>query len=194
MVAAPATEAGIVDNVNTINIYLREAKAGEKLYANRPYVIVAKEAKEYIFTTEESDLYAEDHSSRLHEESTEFNYDFYGTYREYGATKPHDWLALSKDGKISWNKDETALLQSYVWAIKVTPRSENEDYSKDNIVITEEEDDESEGVVTGVSSISDQESEIEGIYTANGVKVEHPTKGINIIRYKDGRIKKVSIK
>ena len=37
-------------------------------------------------------------------------------------------------------------------------------------------------------------SEIEGIYTLGGMKVEHPVKGVNIIKYTDGRTKKIYVK
>ena len=194
MIAASGNnEGGVVENTDAIYIYLKPAKAGDILHANRPYVVVAKEAKEYIFTTEESDLYAEDNSSRLHEESTWSNYDFYGTYREYGASAGYEWYTLTKSGHISPNASASAKLQSYVWALKVSSRSENENYSKINFIITEESD-EFNGIATDLSSVLDQESEIEGIYTTDGVKVDHVVKGVNVIRYKDGRIKKVSIK
>ena len=187
------TAGGEVSDVNQIYIYLKKANTGDVLYANRPYVVVAKEAKEYIFTADVDKLYPEDHTSRLHEETTWSNYDFYGTYREYGASDKYEWYALNKNNQISPNASANAKLQSYVWAVKVTPRDENINYSKISFVFIDE-DNASNGAVTGVSSVSDQGSEIEGIYNLNGAKVDHLNKGINIIKYKDGRIKKVSIK
>ena len=38
------------------------------------------------------------------------------------------------------------------------------------------------------------EKEIQGIYTINGIKLNAPQKGINIIRYTDGTAKKVIIR
>ena len=38
------------------------------------------------------------------------------------------------------------------------------------------------------------DGEIEGIYTLGGIKVEHPVKGVNIIKYTDGRTRKINVK
>ncbi len=128
---AGSDQAGEVSDVTNINIYITKVEAGTKLVHNKPYVIVPKEAlTDHVFTAENVDkVYAEENGSRLHVETAEFNYDFYGTYREYGASKPLDWYALNKNGAISPNATEAAKLQSYVWALKVTPRNDGEDYS-----------------------------------------------------------------
>ena len=143
---------------------------------------------DHIFTAENiTKIYAEDHTSRLHEETTQFNYDFYGTYREFKATKAYDWLALSKNS-ISWNASSAAKLKSYVWYIKVTPREENDDYAKIIISFIEED------FANDISNDIESEYEIEGIYNVNGTKVDNPVKGINIIRFNNGKTKKVIIK
>jgi hypothetical protein len=183
---AGAEEVGVVDDPSQVFIYITELSAGTVLSANRPYVIVTKETQtEYIFTAEVDRVYAESNSSRLSLKTTEYGFDIFGTYREFGATGGYEWLALSKKGQISWNLNENAKLQSYVWYIKVTPRTENDDYSNLNLAFVEENE------TNGISTYAiDADNNIEGIYTTDGIKVETPVKGINIIRYKNGNIKK----
>lgn len=48
--------------------------------------------------------------------------------------------------------------------------------------------------VTAVSSVFDSESSIEGIYNANGVKQNVVQKGVNIIRFSNGKTQKIMIK
>ena len=48
--------------------------------------------------------------------------------------------------------------------------------------------------VDGINNERVNYVEIEGIYTLGGVKVEHPVKGVNIIKYADGRTKKINVK
>ncbi len=183
---AGAEKVGVVDDPSQVFIYITELSAGTVLSANRPYVIVTKETQtEYIFTAEVDRVYAESNSSRLSLKTTEYGFDIFGTYREFGATGGYEWLALSKKGQISWNLNENAKLQSYVWYIKVTPRTENDDYSNLNLAFVEENE------TNGISTYAiDADNNIEGIYTTDGIKVETPVKGINIIRYKNGNIKK----
>ena len=188
---AGSAQAGEVSDVSNINIFITKVEAGTKLTANRPYVIVPLEAlTDHVFTAENINMvYAEANDSRLHVEATEFNYDFYGTYREYGATKPFDWYALNKNGSISANATTAAKLQSYVWALKVTPRDENSDYSNFNFSFVE--DNYTDQIVNYTIS---ENNEIEGIYTVGGMKVDEPIKGVNIIRFTDGKTKKIYVK
>ena len=50
-----------------------------------------------------------------------------------------------------------------------------------------------QGGETGIRSVS-SENEIDCIYSLRGVKIKNPSKGINIIKMKDGTVKKVLIK
>ena len=188
---AGSDQAGEVSDVTNINIFITKVAAGTKLTTNRPYVIVPLEAlTDHVFTAENIDkVYAEENGSRMRVETTQFNYDFYGTYREFGATKPRDWYALNKNGAISPNATEAAKLQSYVWALKVTPRDENTDYS--NISFSFVEGDDTNQIMNYTIS---EDNEIEGIYTVNGMKVDEPVKGVNIIRFMDGKTKKIYVK
>ena len=48
---------------------------------------------------------------------------------------------------------------------------------------------------TGINYVKEIDmNEVEGIYTPGGVKIENPTRGVNIIKFNDGRTKKVYIK
>ncbi len=38
-----------------------------------------------------------------------------------------------------------------------------------------------------------QQSDIEGYYTLDGIRLSKPQQGVNIIRQKDGRVRKVMI-
>ena len=51
-------------------------------------------------------------------------------------------------------------------------------------------------VPTGIGSVESEAGvrEISGIYTINGVKLNAPQRGINIIKYTDGTAKKVMVK
>lgn len=191
MIAASGNEqGGEVQDVTKVYIYITSVAAGTKLAGNRPYVIVPKEAMEdHVFRAEGiTQVYPEDNTSRLHVESAEFNYDFYGTYGEYGSTVGHEWYALNKQGKIQANA-AGAKLNSYVWALKVTARDENSDYS--NIYFAFADGDDTDQLQNYTIT---EDNVVEGFYTIGGVKVDEPVKGINIIRTKDGKTKKFFVK
>ena len=185
MIAA-AAEAGVVDNVESIYIYLQPVGEGTVLKANRPYVVVPNKAvTEHEFVAENIEkLYPIDPSSRLNEKTTHFYYDFYGNYKQhvYGANEIYAMnggnIALSTGGN---------RLGTYRWYIKTTAISD--DYAKPNIMVVGDGED-----VDGINNGQVSCVEIQGIYTLGGVKVEHPVKGVNIIKYTDGRTKKINVK
>ena len=192
MIAASGNEqGGEVQDVTKVYIYITIVPAGTKLAGNRPYVIVPKEEMEdHVFRAEGiTEVLPENNNSSLHVESAEFNYDFYGTYREYGAQGPHEWYALNKQGQIQANKSNAAKLQSYVWALKVTARDENSDYG--NIYFAFADGDDTDQISTYTIT---EDNVIEGFYTIGGVKVDEPVKGVNIIRTMDGKTKKIFVK
>jgi hypothetical protein len=162
-----------------------------RLRGNSPYVIVPKKTGEYTFTMEGDNLklLKPNNGSAFQMMSADFYYDFYGTYNVYGASGPNEWFGLNTKGELSVNKSDQSNIQQYRWVLKLTPRGDNTDYSKINIGFIEDED------ATGLSTISSEENnQIEGIYSVNGSKHENLEKGINIIRYKNGTTKKVIIK
>ena len=90
-------------------------------------------------------------------------------------------------GNIVWN-DENNYLRTYRWFIKPEAKG-SDDYAKPNIFIVE-----GDGDTDGINNAQAAEGEIQGIYTLGGIKVEHPVKGVNIIKYTDGRTKKIYVK
>ena len=188
LISASAEQSGEVTDVTKVYIHIEKMSAGDKLYANRPYVIVANQEK-YEFVLEPDNgvtLYKPDNTSRLNVSTTEFNYDFYGTYKDTKAEVRHDWMSLTPKGEISWNGSIGSTLKSYVWYLRVTKRNENADYSKINFSFVDDSD-----YATHINSIEENMDEIEGIYSANGIKKETLSKGLNIIKYKNGKTKKI---
>ena len=185
MIAA-AAEAGTVDNVESVYIYLQPVGEGTVLKANRPYVVVPNQAvtaHEFVAENIEK-LYPIDATSRLNEKTTHFYYDFYGNYKKqkYAANE----IYAMNGGKIALSSGGNDL-GTYRWYIKTTAISD--DYAKPNIMVVGDGED-----VDGINNGQVSCVEIQGIYTLGGVKVEHPVKGVNIIKYTDGRTKKINVK
>jgi len=189
LISAANQIGGEVTENTAIYVYVQEVGANTKLTGNRPYVIKAKNAlTDFVFEVNNTKLYAKDNSSRLHVETTDFNYDFYGNYDDYSGAPQYTWYSLNKSGQLQGNSS-TATLRSYHWYIKATARGENADYAKPNFFIVE-----GDGETDGINNAQTTEAEIEGIYTLGGIKVEHLVKGVNIIKYTDGRTKKINVK
>ena len=191
MIAGSGDTGGEVADNTKVYIYIEKVKdAGTVLRGNRPYVIRPKSAMtDHIFTADNiTEIYPENNESRLHQETTEFEYDYYGTYREHQATGRHEFISLNKKGQTQWNASENAKLQSYVWYIKVTSRGDI-DYAKTNIFFVDIDDD-----TTDIFRHQVDSNDVEGVYTVSGAKVEKPVKGVNIIRYKNGTTKKIYVK
>jgi len=189
MIAASGKEQGgdVSDNTK-VYIYIEPLAAGTLMKANRPYVIQAKNpVQNYNFIAKDIDkLYKPDDTSRLHNETTEFTYDFYGTYKSVFCDDDLHWIAIS-GGNACPLKANTELKQ-YRWYIKIAAKQYHDDYAKLNFIFVE-----GDGETNGISAQT-IDGEIQGIYTLGGVKVEHPVKGVNIIKYTDGRTKKINVK
>lgn len=192
MIAASGnSQGGEVQNNELVYIYIEPVEAGTVLKGNRPYIVKpAKAMTNHVFVADNiTELYAVDTSSRLHQETTEFEYDFYCQYKKKTWVEANQILAMN-GGKIAWNSGNNAL-GTYRWYIKATAK-DNGGYAKPmfEFVLPESNN----GIATNLRSISTDDSNIEGIYTINGVKVDHPAKGVNIVRYNDGSTKKIYIK
>ena len=176
-------------NANSIYLYVIPMNAGEVLQGNRPYTVKPKNAvTDYEFTAENTTLYAPNTGSRLNVTTSSNSYDFYGKYvSESYSGKVGDWFHLS-EGSLHPNPAGTTFRQ-YRWIIKVTKNGTNEGYSKVEFSIVED------GDATGIDRTHVINSdEVEGIYTTNGMKVDEPVRGINIIRYKNGKTQKIIVK
>jgi hypothetical protein len=191
LISATSSPDGIITDNTKVYIFLEERNAGSVLYANRPYIIKAHQ-KDYEFVSESEEgvmLYAPTTESRLKMETSAFAYDFYGTYDTFYATKGYDWLSLSQKGEICWNATAAATLQSFRWYIKATPKTDDYDYSKITFIFAEE----GEEGTTNITNISDS-SAPESYYSPNGIQLEKPVKGLNIVKMKDGSTRKVIVK
>lgn len=183
-------DAEVTDNT-LVFIHIEPINPGTVLKANRPYIVRPKAVlTDYEFVSENVVLNGVSSGSRLSMSTSEFNYDFYGTYTQYQEENQiaKQWISLNVNGNTFWNK-VTSYVPRYRWYIKVTPNISNDDYSKMNLVFFED------GVgVTKNSQIAGTESEIVSVYTLDGVKVKSFKKGLNIIKFSDGRIKKINIR
>ena len=188
-----ASEEENVEDNTLVYIFIEKMNTGDVLYANKPYVIKPNQ-NDYEFVVENGPtLYKPTTESRLRLATAEFYYDFYGTFDYFKATKPLDWMTLKYNGSIVWNATSNAELVSYNWYIRMTGNEENANYSKVNFMFVEDSISES-GITTSVESVGVDMDGIEGIYTPNGIKINKPSKGLNIIKYKNGSTKKIYIK
>ena len=190
MIAASENPNEVVTDNSAVYIFIEKYSAGKKLFANRPYIIKAY-TQDYEFVSESEEgvtLYAPNNNSRLTLTTTPYKYDFYGTYETYQTSEKHELLAMS-GGSICWNASAGAKLNPYRWYIKVTPNSSNPDYSKIAFIFIENQN---EGT-TNITNISDS-SEPESYFSPNGIQLENPVKGLNIIKMKDGSTRKVIVK
>ena len=190
MVAHSATAGEVADN-SKIYVFIQKMNAGDKLKANKPYLVVPNSAMvnhEFIVEKEEKfNLSSEPTGLVLHMETSENYYNFFCNYQKtLQATQSHEMMYMS-GGNICWNASADAKLGSYRWYVKVD--SKGDDYTNDEFIFVEE--DESNHISTTQFGADDN---VEGIYTVGGVKVDEPVRGVNIIRYRDGQIKKVYIK
>ena len=184
---AGAAEYGEADP-NSMYLYITPMKVNETLQGNRPYLVKPKKADNYVFTAKNTILYAPNNASRLNVTTSTHSYDFFGQYETTAYTgNVGDFYVISKDALHP--NDKTLNLRPYRWNIKVSSNSTNGGYAKIGFVIVED------GDATGINTVRDYNSdEVEGIYTINGKKLDAPVKGINIIKYKNGKTEKRLIK
>jgi len=189
MIAASAEQEGEVENIKNIFIHIAKLKEGDVLKANKPYVIRPKQEVEFEFECETT-LKAMATGSRMHTETTEVEYDFYGTYSTLEAKKAHEFIALG-NGTMGWNKNAGNKLGSYRWYLVPTVKDGDEDaYSKSGFYMIEDSEE-----VDGIDqNVRVEYQNVEGIYTLSGIKIDKLSKGVNIVRYTDGTTKKIFIK
>jgi hypothetical protein len=191
--AARNESTGEADSEKDIWMHIVKVEEGI-LRANKPYLVRVPEdgPGEYQFIAENVPLEAEknNESSILYLNSSYYDFNFYGIYGKGVAPSinKNEWLSMSTIGMLFWNKEEQKL-NSYRWYIRPSVRKDDGSYAKPNIVVVE-----GEGDTDGISNVQMIDGEIEGIYTLGGIKVEHPIKGVNIIKYTDGRTKKINVK
>jgi len=187
MIAHSANPNEEVQSTDKLWVYVAPMKAGEKLTANRPYAYKPKAEGEFTFAADNNKLYAPDYTSRLHTETVDHGYDFFGTYNTVSmANLGGDFYYLNAKGEISHAKKETTTVDSYRWIVKATNKSGANYAPRFEFV--------EEGAETeGIRSISAGD-DVEGYYTLGGTRVETPHHGMFVVKYKNGNIKKQFIK
>ena len=194
MVAYETDDNGVVSS-DRIRLYYIPITSGT-IYANKPYLIKLKNKedmnKQQEIKVEKTTLYKTQNinDDPMKCSTTNADYLFKGTYRTDEVTAvpndPSTHFFGVGGGGISYISNNT--LSSYRWYIKVDPKDVN--YAKPTIEFVMGDED-----VTGISNIdSGDKSEIDGYYTINGVRSEVPVRGMNIVKYKNGKTKKVMIK
>ena len=187
MIAASPEIGGEVTDENAMYIYIVKMKAGNKLQANTPYLIkpLAAYPNGYTFNLENAELKAPETGSTLHLETRANKYDFYGCYDQFTPTTNGEVYWMGAKGSLGPSLANTTM-KSYRWYIKVTSKTSNS--AKVNFII-EEYDSDATGITTTKAG-----NEPESYFSPNGIQLEKPMKGLNIIKMKDGTIRKVIVK
>ena len=200
LIAGSKEEGGNVpENTSDIWIYLTKLSSGHTLKADHIYVVRPKEENtDYTFTTvsQDQNVYSVNllpqeptEVKKKNLETSEYQYEFFGTYVGYTTTKYHDIMYLTSRDGIAYNSNANVPLGSYRWYVRATAKNPDNPDAKPSIGVQE-----GDGDTDGISNAKVIYDEIEGIYTLGGMKVEHPVKGVNIIKYTDGRTKKINVK
>ncbi len=186
-ISASATP-GVIEDNTAVFINIEALSAGKTLKGNRPYLVKPTKADTFDFVAENVNLLGIDESSRLKMSTSAFEYNFYGNYGTYSTSSDHELLAMN-GGQICWNT-AGAKLGSYRWLIKAISNFGDDDYSKLRFIIIGDEED---NLPTAIDDVNTVDDAIDAYYTVDGMKLESPTKGLNIVKYKSGRTKKVYI-
>lgn len=167
-----------------IEVYYTKITSG-KIYANKPYLIKPKKIGKDTIVVKNTWLRDTHNITPMTTSTMSADYIFRGTYTSVKATKTNTFFAMG-GGTINFCDNTT--LGSYRWYMKPEPKNDN--YAKPTIIFMEGDVD-----ATGISATgTDSNAEIEGYYTINGVRSDVPVKGMNIVKYKNGKTKKVMIK
>ena len=181
---ANSADPGESENVDDTKlwIFLEKVEPNTTLKANRPYVIKPNAECEYVFKVDNAILKAKQTDPVLQTETTENTYKFYGTYDGVTASADDIYYYVSAKGNISWTQKLTC--PPYRWIVRVTGK--DLDYSRTFGFIVDGEG------TTAIGSVAN-ESTTTVYYTLDGVRVQHPGKGIYLMKTANG-VKKVSLK
>ena len=188
---ANASGAGEAEASNEVWVFVVKMNPGDKLHGNKPYVFKAKKAGTYEFVSEDVTLKARTSDYVLQTATTTDTYSFYGTYETTPLEYSPDYrdLYMAAQGKLSYPTADkpTINLGAYRWYIHAESKAGVE-YARSISFI--------EGDGQGATGIENTVTgeETPTYYTLDGVQVKVPGKGIYIMRYANGKAKKVSIK
>ncbi len=179
MVKGEVNDDGVTTSDNNY-LQINEKGVGYVLKANKPYFVKAKQAGEFTFTVTDVDLEPAVTDPGVECSTTSTTFKFNGNYDFYYNTGN---FLLMRNNKLQWSNNRYGVY-TFRWYITTEGK---DDWSKINLIITEE-DSEATGIVSTNKELS---GEIEGYYSPNGVKLEAPIKGLNIVKYKNGSSKKI---
>ncbi len=173
---------------NDFWVFVKPMQAGDVLKANRPYVFKPKAVVEnYEFKTQGAKIKAKANAPVLDMSTTEATYSFFGTYETTRLSYSEDYRDFYMSGGELFYvpQSEDKSLGSYRWYLRMVAK--DNDYSR-GIGFFELDDE-----VTGIENTVAGEETVT-YYTLDGVQVKTPGKGIYIMRFANGKTKKVSIK
>lgn len=155
------------------------------LKPNHPYYIKAKSTGKKNIPSYDNILY-QTKENHIDCSTMETTCTFYGNNTKQAIGK--DYFTVS-GGKLEKIKG-TVALGAFRWYMLLTDRDGQIMQIPSNVKIllmTDDEEDDSDG-------INVHKTDVQSIYSVNGMKQDALTKGVNIIRYSDGSIKKVLVK
>lgn len=188
---ANASGAGEAEASNEVWVFVVKMNPGDKLHGNKPYVFKAKKAGTYEFVSENVTLKARTSDYVLQTATTTDTYSFYGTYETTPLEYSPDYrdLYMAAQNKLSYPTADkpTVNLGAYRWYIHAESKAGVE-YARSISFI----EDDGQGATGIENTVAGEETPT--YYTLDGVQVKVPGKGIYIMRYANGKTKKVSIK
>jgi hypothetical protein len=181
-------EDGMVDRTTLEVLYV---KSGSTL-PNMPYLIRAKQTGTKTITASNTSLYPTA-SNSIDCSSVRTKYTFTGTYTGVSGTEMYGngYYALA-GGVLSHPSSSDVSLRTYRWYLKPESRTDNYTAPSRHIAVRVMGEEGEE--VTGVAHLSVSTEPAE-YYNLRGEKVNpSQASGICIVRYADGRVKKVVLK
>lgn len=165
-----------------------KVRSGE-LKANTPYCIRAKSTGIKTIVVENTTL----HKAEINPidcASTKTKYTFYGTYTGVtGETMVSKKYYAFSNGDLGYTTSTKNSLSAYRWYMDVTSRDNDQVALGKVSFIVIDEDEEATGIENVEASTNDS---IIAIYDVNGRKLNALQNGVNIVKYADGTIKKIS--
>ena len=182
-----STEPGVVEDNTAVFINIEAVETGKTLKANRPYLVKPANEGTIDFVATNVDLLGKDNTSRLKMSTSAFEYNFYGNYDTYTAEDSE--MLVMNGGKICWT-GEAATLGAYRWYIRVVSNYGDDDYTKIHFSFVNGEADEA----TDIADVNIADDQIDCFYSMDGIRKNGLTKGLNIVKYKSGKTKKIFVK